>query len=116
MSGGKRFVQALDLQDDPQLIAEYRQHHQRIWPEIAAHLRQHGILSMEIYLLGTRLVMVMETGADYDAAAFNAASLGHPKVQEWEALMWRYQCATPWTPDGEKWVPMENIFSLTDQP
>jgi len=42
----RRFCQALDLVDDPQLIAEYQQHHQRIWPEVAEHLRQHGIVEM----------------------------------------------------------------------
>ena len=116
MSGGQRFVQALDLQDDPQLIAEYCRQHRRIWPAIASHLRQHGIAAMEIYRLGTRLVMVMDTTAEYDAEVFSAASLAHPQVQEWEALMWRFQCATPWTPHGEKWVVMEPIFSLAEQP
>ncbi|SQJ29892.1 Uncharacterised protein [Serratia rubidaea] len=29
--------------------------------------------------------------------------------------MWKYQVATPWTPPGEKWVVMEQIFSLTEQ-
>jgi len=35
-------------------------------------------------------------------------------VQEWEALMWRFQAATPWTPDGMKWMPMERIFDLRE--
>jgi L-rhamnose mutarotase len=29
--------------------------------------------------------------------------------------MWHYQVATPWTPQGEKWVEMERIFSLQKQ-
>jgi L-rhamnose mutarotase len=29
--------------------------------------------------------------------------------------MWKYQVATPWTPQGEKWVAMERIFSLQQQ-
>lgn len=40
----RRFCQALDLVDSPALIEEYQRHHQRIWPEIAEHLREHGIL------------------------------------------------------------------------
>ena len=96
-----RTVLALDLKDDPALIAEYEQHHQRIWPEIAAHLRRQGVTGMEIHRLGTRMVMVMETD--------------DPKVQAWEALMWRFQAATPWTPAGEKWVPMTRIFDLSAQ-
>ena len=111
-----RTVLALDLKDDSALIAEYEQHHQRIWPEIAAHLRRQGVTGMEIHRLGTRMVMVMETDdAVFDAAAMAAASERDPKVQAWEALMWRFQAATPWTPAGEKWVPMTRIFDLSAQ-
>nr|WP_238423743.1 L-rhamnose mutarotase [Serratia sp. 4542] len=114
-AGRRRFCQALDLIDSPALIAEYQQHHQRIWPGIAAHLREHGILDMEIYRLGTRLFMIVEVSADFDAARFDAASLNNPEVQRWEALMWHYQATTPWTPQGEKWVEMARIFSLQQQ-
>lgn len=76
-AGRRRFCQALDLIDSPALIAEYQQQHQRIWPGIAAHLREHGILDMEIYRLGTRLFMIVEVSADFDAAGFDAASLNN---------------------------------------
>jgi L-rhamnose mutarotase len=115
MTGNRRYCQALDLAGDPQLIAEYRQYHQQIWPEIAQHLRRYGIADMEIYLLGTRLVMVMETTPDFDAERFAQFSEQDAKVREWEALMWTYQRPTPWTPAGEKWVAMERIFSLQEQ-
>lgn len=115
MNGVRRYCQALDLRESPALIAEYQRLHQRIWPEIAAHLRDHGILEMEIYRLGTRLFMLMEVSGEFDASRFNLASQNHPDVQRWEALMWQYQVATPWTPAGEKWVEMERIFSLTQQ-
>ncbi|WP_428943881.1 L-rhamnose mutarotase [Pantoea sp. FN060301] len=115
MKGGRRYCQALDLADDAQLIAEYRQHHRRIWPEITQHLRQYGIVDMEIYLLGNRLVMMMETAAGFDSERFALASERDPKVCEWEALMWKYQRPTPWTPPGEKWRAMEKIFCLREQ-
>lgn len=111
-----RHCLALDLQDDPALIHEYEQYHRQIWPEIAAHLRQQGVLAMEIYRLGTRLVMLMETDdAVYSAQRMALAASGNPKVQQWEALMWRFQAATPWTPAGEKWTPMAQIFNLGQQ-
>ncbi len=112
-----RHLLALDLKDDAALIAEYEAQHRRIWPEIAQHLRRHGVTGMEIYRLGTRMTMVMETDdALYDAAAMAAAMQDAPRVREWEALMWRFQAATPWTPDGEKWVRMTCIFDLAQQP
>ena len=107
---------ALDLKDDPALIAEYERLHQQIWPQISAHLRRHGVLDMQIWRLGTRLFMVMDTAAGFSAEAFNRASASDPKVQEWEALMWRFQQPTPGTKPGEKWAPMAQIFSLNDSP
>ncbi|MFL9924857.1 L-rhamnose mutarotase [Herbaspirillum lusitanum] len=111
-----RYCLALDLKDEPELIAGYEQHHRRIWPEIATHLRAHGVLGMEIYRLGTRMTMLMETDdAVYDAAKMAQAVVDQPKVREWEELMWRFQAPTPWTPAGEKWTPMNKIFDLSAQ-
>ena len=107
---------ALDLKDDPALIAEYERLHQQIWPQISAHLREHGVLDMQIWRLGTRLFMVMETRPGFSAEAFERAGASDPKVQEWEALMWRFQQPTPWAHPGEKWAPMIQIFSLHHSP
>lgn len=104
---------ALDLNDAPTLIAEYEAHHRNIWPEVRAHLQAHGVTGMEIYRLGTRMVMLMETDdACYDAEAMALASRNDPKIQAWEALMWKFQAPTPWTPEGEKWTAMKQIFAL----
>jgi L-rhamnose mutarotase len=108
-----RYALALDLVDDAERISEYEKAHQSIWPEVREHLLQHGVVDMEIYRLGTRLFMVMEVDdAQYDADTMAAASLANPAIANWEALMWRYQTPTPWTPAGEKWVPMQRIFKL----
>src|SRR5690349_15021983 len=97
-----RHCLALDLRDDEALIAEYEAHHRRVWPEVRAHLLAHGVLSMSIYRLGTRMVMVMETDdTRYDARAMARATQDDPKIREWETLMWKFQAPTPWTPEGE---------------
>jgi L-rhamnose mutarotase len=111
----QRFCLALDLADDVALIAEYEQLHRRIWPEIAGHLRSHGVLDMQIWRLGTRLFMVMDAAPAFSTEAMDQASAANPKVQEWEALMWRFQKPTPWTAPGNKWQPMTQIFSLDEQ-
>ncbi|MET5012051.1 L-rhamnose mutarotase, partial [Burkholderia pseudomallei] len=51
---------ALDLKDDPDAFARYEAHNERIWPEVAAYLRAHCVLAMEIFRLGTRMTMVMD--------------------------------------------------------
>ncbi len=109
-----RHCLALDLKDDPALIAEYEAWHRKVWPEVLAHLRAQGVLELEIFRLGTRMVMVMDTDdAVFDPARMADAQRGDPRLAEWETLMWRFQAPTPWTPDGEKWTPMQSIFRLS---
>ena len=108
----QRYALTLDLQDDPQLIAQYKRHHQSVWPEIIKSIRDAGVLDMQIYLLGTRLFMIMEVDEGFSFAKKAEADANNPKVREWEALMWRFQQALPGTPPGDKWLLMERIFKL----
>ncbi|CAE6688338.1 L-fucose mutarotase [Paraburkholderia domus] len=104
---------ALDLRDDPNLIARYEELHRQVWPDVVRHIREHGVLSMEIYRLGTRLLMIMETDdAIFDADRMARAAETNAAVRQWEDLMWRFQAPTPWTPTGQKWMPMQRIFDL----
>ena len=59
----KRYCQTMDLRDNPDLIAEYRRRHGRdaVWQEVLEGIRAVGILDMQIFILGTRLFMIVET-------------------------------------------------------
>ena len=107
-----RYCLTLDLKNDPNLIAEYKRYHEKIWPEIAQSIRHSGIEEMEIYLLGTRMFMIMEVNDRFSFEAKAEADRTNPKVQEWEDLMWKFQQALPQAKPGEKWLPMERIFKL----
>ena len=107
-----KYCLALDLVDDPQLIAEYVAYHKEVWPEIIDSISAAGIENMEIYRFGNRLMMIMEVNDSYDGASKAEADLKNEKVQEWERLMWKYQQAIPGAKPGEKWVMMEKIFEL----
>ena len=108
----KRYCLTLDLKDDPKLIAEYRRYHEKIWPEITQSIRDAGILDMEIYLLGTRIFMVMEADDCFSFEKKAKADAANPKVREWEELMWKFQKPLPGVKPGEKWMRMERIFKL----
>lgn len=110
-----RHCLALDLHDDPELIAAYEQYHRQVWPEVLAHLRAQGVRELEIFRLGTRMVMVMDTDyAVFDAARMAEAERTDARLRAWEDLMWSFQKTTPWTPEGAKWTPMQPLFRLTD--
>ena len=111
----KTWCLTLDLDNDPALIEQYKLHHRRVWPEILQSLRDAGIMQARIFLLGTRLVMVLETADDFSFEAKAAADAANPKVQEWEKLMWRFQKPLPQAKPGEKWLLMEPIFELNPE-
>ena len=108
----RRYCLALDLKDDPASIAEYRRLHQQVWPEITRSIRDAGIENMEIYLLGTRLFMIMEVNEKFSFERKAESDKASAKVQEWEELMWKFQQPLPQAQPGEKWVRMERIFKL----
>ena len=113
----KRYVQTMDLKDDPELIAEYRRRHsqEKAWPEILTGIREVGILDMQIFILGTRLVMIVETPVDFEWKNAMARLATLPRQQEWEDYMAIFQqCAEGATSD-EKWQMMERIFYLYEK-
>ena len=77
-----RLYFALDLKDDPALIAEYERWHTPdcIWPEIVVSIREAGVLDLEIFRTGNRLVLVMDVPEGFDGAAKAAADAGNPRV------------------------------------
>ena len=107
-----RHCLALDLKDDPTLIAEYEKHHKAIWPEIRESIVGSGIQHMSIYRTGNRLFMIIEADDDFSFEKKAAADGANPTVQKWEELMWKYQQALPTAAPGQKWVPMNKIFDL----
>jgi L-rhamnose mutarotase len=108
----QRFCLTLDLKNDPALIAEYKRYHQKIWPEITKSITGSGIEDMEIYLLGTRMFMIMEVNDHFSFETKAQADGKNSKVQEWENLMWKFQQSLPQAQPGEKWLRMERIFKL----
>ncbi len=105
------FAQALDLKDDPALIAEYVALHREVWPEVTQSLRKIGITSMRIYRGGTRLFMVIEADDEFDVARYQAYAQ-EPRTGAWDALTRRFQQPTPFAQLGEWWSPLEEIFDL----
>lgn len=109
-----RYCLAVDLVDDPLLIAEYEHWHkaENCWPEIKNSIRDSGIINMEIYRTGNRLFMIMETEDTFSFEEKGAMDATNPTVQQWEQFMWKFQQPLPWAKEGEKWILMDKIFQL----
>ena len=98
----KRYCQTLDLRDSPELIAEYRKRHSQAeaWPKFCRY-PGIGILEMEIYILGTRLFMIVETPLDFDWDTAMERLNTFPQ-QEWEEYMAIFQQAAPGMSSAEE--------------
>lgn len=102
----------MKLYNDPQLIAQYVEEHQHVWPEIKAGICEVGILDMQIYIHGNTLFMIVDTVDEFDWGKDNARLATLPKQAEWEAYMSRFQQADKDATSAEKWQLMERIFKL----
>jgi L-rhamnose mutarotase len=110
----KRYCLTLDLKNDSTLVREYKYWHmnEHIWPEIPKGIRNVGIVDMQIYLLGTRLFMIMETVPEFDFDRDMAKLSGLPRQKEWEAFVAKFQQSLPGAGPNEKWKLMDRIFKL----
>ncbi len=107
------FALTLNLKDDPILIEEYKAYHRAVWPEVLACIKSVGITKMEIYLLGRRLFMLMETPDGFDPqTGFQQLDAMHPRYKAWQQLMDTLQEKVPEAGPNEHWALMERVFVL----
>ncbi|MFW5773989.1 MAG: L-rhamnose mutarotase [Tangfeifania sp.] len=113
----KRYCKTLELENDPQLIEEYKNVHApgAAWPEITQGMREVGITDMEIYLHENRLFMIMETIPDFDHDKAMQELAQKPRQKEWEAFVSRFQKTSANASADEKWKLMERIFKLEEE-
>jgi len=110
----KRYCKTLTLEDDPKLIEEYKKVHApgACWPEITQGMIEVGILDMEIYIMGNRLFMIMDTLPEFDHDQAMAELATKPRQLEWEAFVSRFQKTSSEATADEKWQVMDRIYKL----
>jgi L-rhamnose mutarotase len=75
-------------------------------------IREVGILEMEIYILGSKLVMIVDTPVDFEWEKAMARLATLPRQAEWEAFVSKFQGCSAEARSDEKWLPMERMFWL----
>jgi L-rhamnose mutarotase len=108
----RRYCLALDLKNDPALIAEYEEWHRKVWPENEKNILDSGVINLEIYRVETRMFMILEVDESFTFERKAAMDESNREVQEWEALMWKFQQAIPGSKPGEKWRLMDLMYQL----
>ena len=112
----KRFCKTLELKNSPELIEEYKRIHagSKTWPEVTEGMKEVGIIDMEIYLVDTRLFMIMDTVPDFDHEKAMQELSKKPRQTEWEKFVSRFQITEDDVATPEKWELMERIYKMTD--
>ena len=112
----KRYCKTLTLEDDPQLIEEYKKVHAQGagWPEVSRGMAEVGILDMEIYITGTRLFMIMDTVPDFDHEKAMSELAKKPRQSEWERYVSKFQRSSAEASADEKWQLIERIYKLNE--
>lgn len=110
---------AVDLVDDPAMIARYRAWHAPGAPPAAvtAAIRDDGVTDLQIWMINDRMMMIMEqdSALAVDPATKAARDAANPDVTAWDALMRTFQRPLSSAPNGS-WTEMEQIYSLAAQP
>ena len=113
----KRYVQTMDLKDDEELIRRYCEAHDEIHarPAILAGMREVGILEMELYRVGDRVVMIVDTPEDFDWDSAMSRLACLPGQADWEAYVAQFQQCSPTDTSDQKWKMMDRIFRIYDK-
>ncbi len=109
----KHYGLTLNLKNDPALIEAYKAYHHDAWPEVVDALKAVGITKMNIYLLGCRLFMTMETVDNFHIDRdFPRYLKENPKCKTWDKLMRTFQEPVAEAEPDEWWARMELVFQL----
>ena len=105
----RRFGQRLGLRKEK--LAEYRQYHAQIWPEIAEAIHAAGIRNYSIFHLAGELFGYYEYhGPEEEFEQRMAALAAAPRMREWWDLMEPMQIPDPDRPEGSWWSEMDEVF------
>ena len=111
----KTYAYTIDLKNDPGSIAEYIEYHRNVWPEVLESLRKAGIKGDRIFILGTRLFMLLEVNDEFDPKLGLQNHAAGLREKEWEDRMSKFQLLVKEACEGEWWAQMELVFDMNEQ-
>lgn len=106
-----RFILTLEIINDAELAEEYVAVHSigKAWPEITQNMKTVGIHEMELYLLGYRAFLIMDTKPNFDWDVDGEKWGELPRENEWQAHVAKFQKTDPESKAAEKWKTMQVI-------
>lgn len=110
----KRFVMALEIENNKELLKEYKEIHKRdnLWPQILTNMDTVGIKDMELYLYNNQVFLVMDTNVAFDMEKDGERWSQLPQEKEWQEYVSKFQKVKPKSKAVEKWkqIKMTNTI------
>lgn len=112
----KRYCQFMEIKSDLDLISKYIECHDKVhaWKEVLDGIKEVGILEMELYILGNKVVMIVETPLDFEWETAMKKLSTLPRQAEWESFVAVMQGCDPMASSAAKWQLMDRFFYLYD--
>jgi L-rhamnose mutarotase len=101
------------LQVRPELLAEYRERHARVWPDMLTALRDSGWRNYSIFARPDGLLVGYVEADDLEAA--QAAMAATDVNARWQADMSRYFVGLDGRGPDEGLLLLDEVFNLDDQ-
>lgn len=101
------------LQVRPELLAEYRDRHAAVWPDMLRALHETGWRNYSLFARPDGLLVGYVEADDLDAA--QRAMAATEVNTRWQAQMSRYFTGLDGRPPDEGFVLLEEVFNLDDQ-
>jgi L-rhamnose mutarotase len=101
------------LQVRPELLAEYRERHAAVWPDMLRALRETGWHNYSLFARPDGLLVGYVEADDLDAAQ-RAMAMTEVNAR-WQAQMSRFFTGLGGRPPDEGFVLLEEVFNLEDQ-
>lgn len=109
----KHYILTANLTKDKALQQEYMEYHRtqfEEWPEVAQGFCNADFQQLLLYRNGRQLMLVISIPANKTLDQLNSKTTeNNPRMDEWNAIMGKYQEGIEGTFPGEKWVFLNNI-------
>lgn len=98
------------LQVKPERLAEYKERHRRVWPEMQEALRETGWRNYSLFVRDDGLLVGYVETDDFERAL---AEMTKRKVNDlWQREMAEFFVGADGTPPDRKMRPLEEVFHL----
>ncbi|MET1054907.1 MAG: L-rhamnose mutarotase [Pedobacter sp.] len=88
----------------------YHEHQLKDWPEVSQGFCNAGFQQLQVFKNGDQLMLVISIPKGADLDQLNPKSTANnPRMNDWNALMKKYQQGITGTEPGEVWVPLKQV-------